>query len=204
MKHRTATAGQLFVLTHNFAFFRLVRNWYYNIPGQKKKDLNQQPARFYMLATEFVGGERTASLDVLDPFLHQYESEYHYLFKRVYEEANKTAGVGLEAYYAMPNIARRLLEAFLAFRVPDKSGELFQKLECVDYDAAKKTRILRFLHTYSHSDQLTEPDHDSSVLSETPAILQEVLELIRTCDVQHYQRMEQLVISATTGQAASA
>ena len=111
--------------------------------------------------------------------------------------------VGLETYYAMPNIARRLLEAFLAFRIPDKSGKIFQMLECVDYDAAKKTRILRFLHTYSHFDQVAEPDHDLSVLSETPAILQEVLALIRSCDGQHYQRMEQLVISATTGQAAS-
>ncbi len=204
MKQRTAAAGQLFVLTHNFIFFRQVRNWYYNLPGQKKKDLSQKPARFYMLATEFDGGARTARLDPLDPLLHQYESEYHYLFKRVFEEANKTPVVGMEAYYAMPNIARRLLEAFLAFRIPDKSGELFQMLECVDYDAAKKTRILRFLHTYSHFDQVAEPDHDPSVLSETPAILQGVLALIRSCDGQHYQRMEQLVTSATTSQAASA
>lgn len=113
MKRQTAAAGQLFVLTHNFTFFRQVRNWYYNLPDQKKKDINKQPARFYMLATEFVNGIRTAKLNVLDPFLHQYESEYHYLFKRVHEEAHKPAVQGLETYYAIPNIARRLLEAFL-------------------------------------------------------------------------------------------
>ena len=193
LKQRTGNAGQLFVLTHNFAFFRQVRNWYYNLPGQKKQDLNKRPAQFYMLATEFVGGVRTAKLGVLDPFLHQYESEYHYLFKRVHEEAHKAAAPSMEAYYAIPNIARRLLEAFLAFRVPDKPGELFQKLESVDYDAAKKTRILRFLHTYSHFDQVAEPDHDPSVLSETPAILQEVLALISHCDPNHYKSMEVLV-----------
>jgi wobble nucleotide-excising tRNase len=148
-----------------------------------------------MLATEFVGGARTAKLEVLDPFLHQYESEYHYLFKRVYEEAHKAIAPSLEAYYAIPNIARRLLEAFLAFRIPDKPGELFQKLECIDYDAAKKTRILRFLHTYSHFDQVAEPDHDPSVLSETPAILLEVLGLMRACDPAHFKSMEQLVNS---------
>lgn len=195
MKQRTADVGQLFVLTHNFTFFRQVRNWYYNLPGQKKSDLSKHPARFYMLSNEFVGGARTAKIDVLDPFLHQYESEYHYLFKRVYEEAHKAVTLGLESYYAMPNIARRLLEAFLAFRIPDKPGELFQKLECVDYDAAKKTRILRFLHTYSHFDQVTEADHDPSVLSETPAILREVLSLICHCDAGHYKSMEVLVMS---------
>ena len=198
MKQRTATAGQLFVLTHNFAFFRQVRNWYYHLRGADKKQ-----ARFYMLATEFVDGVRTAKLDALDPFLHQYESEYHYLFKRVYEEAHKTAVSGLEAYYAIPNIARRLLEAFLAFRIPDKPGNLFQKLECVDYDVAKKTRILRFLHTYSHFDQVAEPDHDPSVLSETPAILQEVLALIRFCDQGHYTSMTGLVSPAPAAPVAA-
>ncbi len=193
LKQRTANVGQLFVLTHNFTFFRQVRNWYYNLPGQKKPDLGKQPARFYMLSTEFVTGTRTAKLEALDPFLHQYESEYHYLFKRVHEEAHKAVVPGLEAYYAMPNIARRLLEAFLAFRIPDHPGELFHKLECVGYDAAKKTRILRFLHTYSHFDQVAEPDHDPSALSETPAILKEVLALIGHCDPGHYNAMEALV-----------
>lgn len=195
MKQRTATAGQLFVLTHNFTFFRQVRNWYYNLPGQKKNDLNQRPAKFYMLEAEFSGGRRTAKLAVLDPFLHQYESEYHYLFKRVHEEAQRIAAQGLESYYAIPNIARRLLEAFLAFRVPDKPGELFHKLEAVQFDSAKKTRILRFLHTYSHFDQVAEPDHDMSVLSETPAILKDVLGLIDSCDPGHYKSMTELVAS---------
>lgn len=147
-----------------------------------------------MLATEFVDGHRTAKLDVLDPFLHQYESEYHYLFERVYEEAHRGTVLGLEGYYAMPNVPRRLLEAFLAFRMPDRAGELFQKLEVLDYDAAKKTRILRFLHTYSHNDQVAEPDHDPSVLSETPAILREVLALIRNCDSSHFECMENLIL----------
>lgn len=198
MKQRAASAGQLFVLTHNFAFFRQVRNWYYNLPHQRKKDPALQPARFYMLVPEFRDGERTATLQALDPFLYQYESEYHYLFKRVHEEAGKPALLGLETYYAMPNIARRLLESFLAFRVPDKPGELFQKLEGVTYDTAKKTRILRFLHTYSHFDQVAEPDHDASVLSETPAVLRDVLDLIRSCDPEHFRSMCDLVAPATT------
>jgi len=193
MKQQTSTAGQLFVLTHNFTFFRQIRNWFYNLPGQNKADLNKQPARFYMLGTEFVDGTRTAKLDVLDPFLHQYESEYHYLFKKVYEEALKPAGQNLEAYYAIPNIARRLLEAFLAFRVPGKVGDLYKKLEVIQFDAAGKTRILRFLHTYSHHDQIADVGHDPSTLSETPAVLKEVLALIRQCDPSHFESMTDLI-----------
>jgi wobble nucleotide-excising tRNase len=64
----------------------------------------------------------------------------------------------------LPNMARRLLEAFLAFRQPDVSGELRQKMLYVDFDEAKKSQILRFVHTYSHTDAIVEPDHDPSLL----------------------------------------
>ncbi len=193
MKHRTSSPGQLFVLTHNFTFFRQIRNWYYNLQGQKKDDISKRPARFYMLSQKYDNGQRSATIEVLDPFLHQYESEYHYLFKRVYEEAQKPNGQGLETYYGMSNIARRLLESFLAFRVPERQGELYQKLEAVQYDQATKTRILRFLHTYSHFDQIAEPDHDLSALSETPAIMRDVLALIEGVDAAHHLSMVSLV-----------
>ena len=56
----------------------------------------------------------------LDPLLRDYQSEYHYLFKMVLDRLvrEKTEGgeteEGLERYTnCMPNIARRLLEAFL-------------------------------------------------------------------------------------------
>lgn len=189
MKQRTAEVGQLFVLTHNFTFFRQVLNWFRHLQGQNKKDISQRPARYYMLATEMTDGRRTAVIKPLDRFLHEYESEYHYLFKRVIEESEQPLGQGLEAYYSAPNVARRVLESFLAFRAPDIPGDLFVRLETVDFDQAKKTRILRFLHTYSHMQQVPEPGHDLSLLSEAPAILKDLLALIRAADVAHYERM---------------
>lgn len=193
MKDRTFEAAQLFILTHNFAFFRQVRNWFHHLPGQRKPRIEQRPARFYMIAAEMRNGVRQAALEELDQFLYEYESEYHYLFKRIHAEVLRGGKGGLEAHYSLPNIARRLLESFLAFRVPDRPGELFQKLEAVSYDAAAKTRILRFLHTYSHFDQVADPGHDISVLSETVAVLTDVLELMKSCDRNHYEAMVQLV-----------
>lgn len=46
IRERTQNAGQLFILTHNFAFFRQVRNWFHHLKGQNKKDVNHRPARF--------------------------------------------------------------------------------------------------------------------------------------------------------------
>ena len=194
LQDRTKDAGQLFVLTHNFAFFRLVKNWFNKQPGQNKGDITKRPSRFYMLATARTGDRRTAALAALDPLLHEFESEYHYLFKRVHEEANRPdVQIGLAENYGMPNITRRLLEAFLAFRIPGKANELYQQLELIEFDSAAKTRILRFLHTHSHHGQIAEPEHDLSILAETPAVLRDVLALIEKFDGRHYAGMLTLV-----------
>lgn len=197
MKERTQGAGQLFVLTHNFGFFRQVKNWFHHLPNQRKKNPDLRPARFYLLKAYIVAGRRTASLGPMDPLLEQYESEYHYLFKQVHAEVHRgDAEVMLEEYYGMPNLARRLVEAFLAFRYPAIQGDLSKQMEEVDFDAKKKTRILRFLHTYSHSGSIAEPEHDPSILSETRSVLGEVLELIEKCDPMHYKGMISIVATA--------
>lgn len=194
MKERTKDAGQLFVLTHNAGFFRQVKNWFNHLPGQGKRDVRQRPARFYMISTSIENGTRTASLAQLDPLLHRFESEYHYLFKLVYEEACRTPSTcGLEQFYGLPNVARRLLEAFLAFRYPSQTGELRQQLDSVQFDASKKSRVLRFLHTYSHEGRIDEPEHDTSILAETPQVLKDILELLKSEDPKHYAEMENIV-----------
>lgn len=193
MKDRTKDAGQLFVLTHSHSFFRQAKNWFNHLPNQKKKDENVRPGSFFMLTTNLDGGNRSASIGKLDRLLHEYESEYHYLFSLVYEAANSVDGANLEQNYHLPNIARRLLESFLAFRQPSKSGELRQQLDLIDYDVAKKTRILRFLHTHSHASQISEPEHDPSILIETKQVLSDLLCLIEKEDDRHFEQMKALV-----------
>ncbi len=193
IRERTQDAAQLFIFTHNFTFFRQVRNWFHNLKGQKKKDVSKRPARFYMLDCVHDGNQRCSSIRPLDPLLEQYESEYHYLFARIYREARALTPAALEQSYIFPNMARRLLEAFLAFRQPQMSGELWQKSKEVHFDEAKKLRILRFVHTHSHSSAVGQPEHDPSILSETGAVMNDLLDLIQSQDAAHFSAMEQLV-----------
>jgi len=189
MKERTKNAGQLFIFTHNFCFFRQVKNWFININKYKKK-LHKE-ADFYMLQCEGSGESRCAKITTLDRLLIDYESEYHYLFSLVYQGANPKNGE-LEHFYHLPNISRRLLEAFLAFRKPSTEG-LYAKLEHLNFDNAKKARILRFLHTHSHSGEVDDPEHDISILSETPEVLKDLLDLIRFEDKRHFEEMEKAI-----------
>jgi wobble nucleotide-excising tRNase len=138
-------------------------------------------------------GERTSKITKLDRLLHEYDSEYNYLFSVVKEGAASGGENELKTYYHFPNIARRLLEGFLAFKKPNLSYSLQKALDSIDFNIAKKNRIIRFLHTNSHNDLISEPEHDHSILIETPAVLNNVLELIKDVDEDHYEEMVKCV-----------
>lgn len=194
MKERTKSCHQLFIFTHNFAFFRQIKNWFHHLKGQKNSCIDKRPGRFYALLSTIDGCERSATLTPIDPLLEQFESEYHFLFRQVYDVANNAVRTsGLAQLYGLPNIARRLIETFLAYRFPDCSGDLIKRLERVDYDAEKKTRILRLLNTYSHSGGISDPEHDPSVLAETGEVMKAILKMMESVDGDHYQGMVKLM-----------
>ena len=197
IRERTKEAAQLFVLTHNFSFFRQVRNWFHHLRGQRRRDPNQRPARFFMLESTLEDNARSSTIRWLDPLLEQYESEYQYLFARIHRATTEPESRSLEQNYVLPNMARRMLEAFLAFRQPQVSGDLWQKLKLVSFDEAKKLRILRFLHTHSHSMAVGEPEHDLTALAEGSSVLMDLLDMIQSLDDAHFSAMVQLVAMST-------
>jgi len=197
MKEDTKMAGQLFVFTHNFSFFRQVKNWFQHVNKRKKK--LKKEAAFFQILCRNVEGCRCSELRTLDPLLLKHESEYHYLFSMVYTAANASAeSTDLAQFYHLPNVARRLLESFLAFRLPSKSEDFYQQMDAVPFDLSKKTRILRFLHTHSHYEQVDMPEHDISILAETPKILSDVLEMIKVEDERHYNEMTTIIAPLET------
>ncbi len=193
IRERTKDAGQLFVLTHNFSFFRQVRNWFRHVKGQNKSNKDKRPVRFFMLEPSSEDNVRSSTIRSLDPLLEKYESEYHYLFSQVYQASNSSESRSLGKNYILPNIARRMLETFLAFRFPHiSSGNLREKLKKVQFDETKKLRIIRFLNTYSHSLAVGEPEHDLTALAEGSGVLNDLLEMIRSVDEAHHSAMVQL------------
>jgi len=190
LKGKLKNVGQLLVFTHNFTFFRQVRNWFFNLNGRKPyRPGAGQLARFYMLRVGVSEGIRCAWLESLDKFLSDYESEYHYLFKRIHEAAAQPLGQPLANYYDLPNLARRLLETFLVFKVPDK-GTLHTRLQEVTFPEPRKTRLLRFVDTHSHAEQIGEGHEEAAALAEAPTVLKDLLDLIASVDADHYRRMQ--------------
>lgn len=187
IRERTKDAGQLILMTHDFALFRQARNWLYYLNRRAPR-----PSRFYMIKCTPAAGQRSSSLCWIDALLEQYESEYHYLFACVYRVWLAPPASSLEVYYHVPNMARRLLEGFLAFKVPQASGDLYNALQIVQFEENKKTRILRFVHTQSHGADLV-PGHDPTALGECRGVLEDLFGLMKALDDGHFSAMVALV-----------
>jgi hypothetical protein len=202
IQDRTKDVGQLFIMTHNFGFLRLVRKWLFRVNKTKKK--TKQEARMYMLNCVGSPSGRRTELATLDKLLSEYESEYSYLFSQILKGAREPPGE-IEKFYHYPNIARRVLEAFLAFRLPNSAhtwennrfnSDMHGYLHEVGFDAAKTNRILNFLNAHSHNARPDgSVDHDESILLETPSVLVDVLALMEHADSNHCTEMKKLIIT---------
>ena len=188
IRERTKEAAQLFILTHNFTFFREMRRWF---QGKTRSD----EACLYMLEVNFEEGRRLTNLRLLDPLLRDYESDYHYLFSQIYRFVHRSGSGDLQQNYVLPNMARRLLERFFAFCRPRRSGAstLHNQLEAAGVPAEMATRIVRFADVHSHADSIDESGHDPTVLAEAPQVLRDVLDVMKREAPVHFGEMEKLV-----------
>ncbi len=181
LKEATKGASQLFLLTHNFEFLKLILHWV-------NRDKNKRS--LYMVKNSFslTDGKRTgASLVKLDSSLEKFESEYHYLFNLVYNYKDEGT---IENAYKMPNVARKLLDSFLMFRVP-KNVDTYARLQELAFDDEKKSAIFKFTNDQSH---ITGAGFDPSLVPETQKCLKYLLELIKTTFPEHFKYLVESIV----------
>ena len=135
-------------------------------------------------------------------FLWHWELRALFVSQQVSETAlqnNKTRGWGADcqkysnAYpyaYMMPNVLRRVLDTFLAFRLPGSSG-LTGKVEqlCAQYpelDVAKMGALERLAQVESHSDSMDDLISFSSMtVEESLDAAKIVMEMMTIVDKRH-------------------
>lgn len=183
LQNAVRDAKQVFILTHNFEFMRLLLGWFNHIKNKVGKK------RFLMITNKYSSEQgRTGNLVELDPMLKDYETEYQYLFKKLYKF--KSDGT-IENVYHIPNLARKTLETFLMFRVPNGKS-LHAKLEELDFDEVKKAAIYKFTNDQSH---LTGGGFDPSIVLETQNNVGHILEMIKTVSPEHFNIIEAAITS---------
>lgn len=193
MKVNCEKAKQLFVFTHNFTFFKLVRDWI----SRKNKCDNQNIANFYVVkANNEV--PRTSTYTDAEQALTLYNSEYHYIFSRLHSLKNQQT-LETDDHFLAANLSRKLLESFLSFKFPKNRGN-FANLFNTAVSASQnpedegKEKIRKFINEYSHNDFIeTNEDFVENLIGEGSTVISDIFDWINELDEKHYQEMMEVV-----------
>ncbi len=196
IRSRLEGAGQLFVLTHNQQCMNEFRKAW---KGKARPPEGKEPtATFLFMDVVIPQGQdrRTSRIVEMSRLLREYDSEYHYLFGHVFGFTEEPSAY-YEHGYMMPNVLRRVLDVFLAFKCPGSSGLPGQIAKlCVDYPGLDKDRLValeRLAQVESHSDNLDDLlSFSSMTLEETRGAAAALLVMVEHVDSNHLAGVRRL------------
>jgi len=182
LKNAVKDARQIFLLTHNFEFLKLLLDWVWN-PHIRKT------TTCWMLHCTSTGGtQRETDLKPLDKILLENKNEFTYLFKILTEfESDGTVSNA----YPIPNIARKVLETFLEQHSTGKS--FYKKLENLKYDETKKAALYKYTNDLSHP---TLSGLDPALVGETQTNIKHLLEMIKVVAPVHHKALTDTISGA--------
>lgn len=196
VRTRLEKAAQVFILTHNLQCMNEFRKAW---KGRARPPVGKDPtATFLFIDVTIPEGQlrRSSTIIEMSKLLREYDSEYHFLFSHVLRFVEHP-----DAYddhgYMMPNVIRRVLDVFLAFKCPGGGGLPGQldKL-CADYpdlDREKLNALERLVQVESHSDNIDDLlSFSTMTLEETKEVAVALFDAIEKVDSKHLARLKSL------------
>jgi wobble nucleotide-excising tRNase len=190
---------QLFVLTHNFTYFKLIRDWFEGVNrSRRRKAPPKEPnANFYTIEASTTIPRHSTFKDA-DASLVSYNSEYHYIFSRLHKYKDNPT-LSRDDAFLTANLARKLLESFFSFKFPRHRSDIAQLMSCglsgcQLTDEATKEKIYRFINKYSHS-IVIEVNEDSSenLVGESINVIGDIFAWLQEVDEVHYKEMLEVI-----------
>ena len=192
--------SQLFLMTHSFELFR---QWLIQLESRQQHEdcdfaaYQMNPTYAQRGPDEFRRTPRLSRWETDNNRTKVLRSEYHFLFSKVAHavadrQENETRADQMMELALIPNAARRMLEGFLSFRCTGKMGSFHVALEEVmngvnNLDSSVRTRVEKYLHTYSHFDggNISQPLR----LDEATTVLRSLFQLMDRVDHDHISSM---------------
>lgn len=172
-------AKQLFILTHNFWFFKLIRDWF----KRTKKGY-----ALYQISIKYMDLRRIPEILNAGKDLIEYDSEYHYLFTKL-KEFDLKGTLSIDESYICANIIRRICEASLSFKFPHLRS-ICQLIYATKIDKEKKDRIYDYLNKYSHLDRIETIENTIECRAdEGRNIVSDVIDMLKEEMPTHYENM---------------
>ncbi|QNU65220.1 AAA family ATPase [Vreelandella titanicae] len=192
-------AKQLFVFTHSFTYFKLIRDWFEGVNrNRRRKNPPKYPNALFYTIEASTNAPRQSTFRDADSSLVNYNSEYHYIFSKLHAYKDNPALSRDEAFLTA-NLARKLLESFFSFKYPKHRSDIAQLMACglngcEITDEATKEKIYRFINKYSHS-VVIEINEDSSenLVGESQNVIGNIFTWLREVDEIHYNEMLEVI-----------
>lgn len=206
-------AKQLFISTHNFQLFNLMKDWLIDKNNhtakdnfkrkQQNKPLKDMPCCFYMVENYLDGQSRKARIVKLDETLRKYKSEYHFLFSLL--KKFQLSDPSYADFYTIGNVSRRFFDIFADFKVPD-SRDQRQKMEFIVNEANTNLsgndiiseqdwlKAFKLINEFSHNhDPMSTIEHKDK--TESGKAIEILLDIVKKADEKHYQILESSIVA---------
>ena len=164
---------QLFISTHNFEFFNLLKELHIS---------NKKESKYFI--TRKIN---ESVIEKLPNVYDSYSSEYHYLFSEIVDFENDVNKNSSPKLLLMPNILRRFIEMYTLTKYPSndevdgRADEVFGKV--------KSKRILKPLHYFSHFNNIDRIGKQSELIADVGNACHLLIEFIKTDDAIHYKAL---------------
>lgn len=182
--NKPSSFEQLFILTHNFYFYKKIR------AILKNKGKIDEMYQLFQITKE-----NTSIIVNADDYLRTYTSEYTHTIKylrQVYQmEDSKIKEIPLG------NSIRKILEIFLAFRCP-RQNTIFTRYEIVTKNISEDEKCkYKYLQDIANASSHTEECEDLETLEEfklfvTKNEIEQLFNFIKLIDEKHYDEIMQL------------
>jgi wobble nucleotide-excising tRNase len=164
--------GQLFISTHNFEFFGLLKE----LPGNSNKTRYYQTKRLTPEASTLIN---------LPKSIEKYSSEYHYLFSILHCFHISEDKTDLAVLLGIPNAVRRFVELYTYSRIPSPTRTGVDERADLLFGAESSKRILKVLHYFSHANNIERIAKHTDLLCDIERAVAELIDHIKK-DALHY------------------
>ncbi|MEZ4969423.1 MAG: AAA family ATPase [Flavobacteriaceae bacterium] len=172
---------QLFISTHNYEFFNLLKEmptingFRYN---EKRPDKRVESR--YFISRKLNDSEIVNLPKVYDDF----KSEYHYLFKQIFEFSTESPS---EKVLIMPNVLRRFLEIYTLAKYPSTEEVDDRATEIWNNEISK--RICKPFHYFSHFNNIDRIGQHSELLADISQSCKELIKQLKK-DKTHFKALQ--------------
>jgi wobble nucleotide-excising tRNase len=165
---------QVFLSTHNFEFFGLLREIG---PTKQTKVRNYLVKRLSPTSSTFMN---------MPASMAKYSSEYHFLFSVLDEFQKAPDKTDFKVLMHVPNAVRRFVELYTYAKYPD--GSVDTRADRL-FGPEKSKRILKVLHYFSHGNNIERIATNNDLMCDIEGAVQDLISLIAANDPMHLEAL---------------